>query len=377
MKNVITVFSAWFLMSLAIMQAAFGDFSRYDADSDGALAPEEFADFYREAKAPSILTFDLDADGRLNSEEMNALTMKVRQLHAQAKHRAKEYAQGDTKDVQDAGRAMKILAGNRFGILIRESHYAVDLQNPEASLAGLGAANLSMTQDLASDSRVISVKGAVLRPFSFGSMSGSWLLPGVQLNRLTNETDPEREIDSLTFRIGSEFLLETPKFGGGALFLRVNPLLTTNFGFDVDVRALELQLEPSWGAAALGRIRNLEWFDVSWRLLFQSEYGEVVDAGNRLDLRAGDSFARAGAKMSLKLKPKGSALFNGLVGVIDYEWHQDLAGDLRARRLFVAGLSYSLEELGHFTLETKYIRGDSSVALENEETWTIGLGVKL
>ena len=52
---------------------------------------------------------------------------------------------------------------------------------------------------------------------------------------------------------------------------------------------------------------------------------------------------------------------------------QDIGSDSR----IVAALEYKLDEEGRLTLETKYFRGDSSVALEDEETWTVGLGVKL
>ena len=52
---------------------------------------------------------------------------------------------------------------------------------------------------------------------------------------------------------------------------------------------------------------------------------------------------------------------------------QDIGSDSR----IVAALVYKLDEEGRLTLETKYLRGDSSVALEDEETWTVGLGVKL
>ena len=354
----------------ALAPASFANFSeniaKYDADGD--VSPDEFAAYYHAREAPSILTFDLDADGILSDTELAALAAKMTKLHADAAEQVGGFA-GDS--------ASKKSLVERLGVLIRESHAEANLGADDSGLSEIRGANLSMTQDMASESRVISLKGSVLRPLGLGTASRHWLLPGIEFNRLTNETEPEREIDSLTLRIGSEFAFDTKRFGGGGVRLRVNPLVTTNFGFDVDVRALEVQLEPNWGQGGLGAERQFGPMGIHTRLLFQSEYGEVVDAGDRRDLHEGDAFARAGAKLATMLWPVGIRLLDGLAGSLTYEWHHHLSGDLRARKLFTAGLYYQLDALGQVTLESKYIRGDTSVALEDEETWTIGLGVKL
>ena len=346
---------------------AFTEISRFDADRDGMLSAQEFGNYYRQSDAPSILSFDLDADGHLSRDELEALAAEVERLF--------RVAQGNAEELTRKKSGESLI--ERLGVLIRESHASVNMNTQEPRLAQEPGANFSMTQDIASDSRVISVKGALLRPFRLGGDSRHWLLPGVEFNRLTNETEPQREVDSLTFRIGSDFNFNTERFGGGGVSLRVNPLLTTNFGFDVDVRALEVQLEPFWGAGGLGAERAVGPVALRTRLLFQGEYGEVYDAGQRIDLREGDSFARAGAKLGLMIWPDGVEPLEGLAGALNYEWHQDLGGDLRARRLFAASLYYQLDSLGHITLESRYVKGDTSVALEDEETWMIGLGVRL
>ncbi len=344
----------------------FANLAHYDTDSDGHLSAREFAVYYHEKEAPSILKFDVDADGALSDEELAALAAEMATLNAAATERASLFA--------DENSSMSVM--ERLGLLIRESHAEANPGADHSDLAEIRGANFSMTQDMASDSRVISMKGSVLRPLNLGRTSRHWLLPGVEFNRLTNETEPEREIDSLTFRIGSEFTVNSNRLGGGAR-LRVNPLVTTNFGFDVDVRALEVQIEPNWRLGSLGSARRWGPVSIHTRLLFQGEYGEVVDAGERSDLQEGDAFARAGARFGATLWPVGIEPLDGLAGSLNYEWYQDLSGDLRARRLFTAGLYYQLDALGQVTLESKYIKGDTSVALEDEETWTIGLGVKL
>ena len=357
-----------FLLALLLLSdLAWSSIQQYDANSDGTLSAAEFGDYYREGEAPSILEFDLDADGQLSEEELERLSAQMARLHDEATADAQSFvAKPPSKPFVE-----------RLGLLIRESHAEANLGTDSTSLAEVRGANLSMTQDMASESRVISMKGSVLRPMNLGKSGRHYLLPGVEFNRLTNETEPEREIDSLTFRIGSEFAFDTKRFGGGGVRLRINPLVTTNFGFDVDVRALEVQVEPNWGQGGLGAERRIGPLSMHTRLLFQAEYGEVVDAGDRADLHEGDAFARAGAKFGTTVQPVGIDLIDGLTGSFSYEWHQDLSGDLRARKLFSAGLSYGLDALGLVTLESKYIRGDTSVALEDEETWTIGLGVKL
>ncbi|MCY4039768.1 MAG: hypothetical protein OXF72_00745 [Gammaproteobacteria bacterium] len=354
------------LLAFAIGQAsASATLVQYDADSDGDLSAEEFKAFYHESESPPIVQFDANADGTLSDDELAALAAELAAMHIAASNSASAFAdEGGSKSFME-----------RLGLLVRESHAEVNLGSEGAALAESRGANFSMTQDMASDSRVISMKGSILRPLSLGRASRHWLLPGIEFNRLTNETEPAREIDSLTFRIGSEFSFDSTQFGG--VRLRVNPLVTTNFGFDVDLRALEVQVEPRWGLGGLGAERRFGPMSIHTRLLFQAEYGEVVDAGGRADLREGDAFARAGAKFGTRFWPVDVAFVDGLSGSLSYEWHQDLSGDLRARKLFVAGLYYQLDPLGQVTLESKYIRGDTSVALEDEETWTIGLGVKL
>ena len=355
-------------LALALMlPVAHSEVVRYDSDSDGVLSAAEFADYYQALDAPSILAFDLDADGVLSSGEVKAIGDALTKLHGEAVDRSQAFADEP---------ASKPLF-SRLGILIRESHAEANLGDDGSGLAEIRGANFSMTQDMASESRVISMKGSVLRPVHLGKTSRHYLLPGVEFNRLTNETEPEREIDSLTLRFGSELAFDTKRFGGGGVRLRINPLITTNFGFDVDVRALEVQLEPSWGQGGLGAEKRLGPMSVHTRLLFQAEYGEVIDAGDRMDLREGDAFARAGVKFGTMFRPVDVKLLDGFAGSLAYEWHPDLSGDLRARKLFVAGLYYQLDALGQVTLESKYIRGDTSVALEDEQTWTIGLGVKL
>jgi hypothetical protein len=63
--------------------------------------------------------------------------------------------------------------------------------------------------------------------------------------------------------------------------------------------------------------------------------------------------------------------------VLDLEYLQlwEFAGDLGDRDYFETSVSYLLDPAGHFRLQAKYINGDATQALENEESWTIGLGV--
>ena len=53
----------------------------------------------------------------------------------------------------------------------------------------------------------------------------------------------------------------------------------------------------------------------------------------------------------------------------------EFAGKLGDRDFFVLSLSYLRDSSGHCRLQTNYVNGDATQALENEESWTIGLGV--
>lgn len=345
---------------------ASGEFSTepgsFDEDRDGDLSEIELAAFLAKATQVSLMDFDLDIDDTLSDDEVSSIKQAFKVLLAEARRIAEEYSRRDQPPAKPPA----------WGVLIRRSHADVDLKDPRFGRKSATSASFSMTEDIASDSSVIGIKGAVLRPIALGGNSQHWLVPGVELNRLSNQTEPDREIDSLTFRLGSDFYFESDWFRGGSLHLRVSPLLTTNLGFDVDVRALEVQLEPD-----LRLVSSIGPLEYDFRMLIQSEYGEVVDAGNRTDLRAGDRFSRIGVKMGARFWPTNLELLDGVEGILSYERFEDFSGDLRARQLLRAGFAYQFELISNLTLETSYTRGDTSVALEDEETWTIGLGIKL
>ncbi len=84
------------------------------------------------------------------------------------------------------------------------------------------------------------------------------------------------------------------------------------------------------------------------------------------------------SKLAMRLWPE--EVFSSAIGkrlIFDAEYLQlwEFAGDLGDRDYFEASLSYLLDPAGHFRLQTKYGNGDATQALENEESWTIGLGV--
>ena len=223
----------------------------YDENMDGLLSPEEFATFYGHFASRPLVEFDVDADGRLSKGELKVIEAE---LAGHAREQASDYAARAPRDgaqgleAQEKAHSPLPLGG----FIIRESHGEVNLRDPNVNFDAARGASIAMTQDIGSDSRIVSVKGAVLRPTHLGADSNHLLLPGIELNRLTNDSEPEREVDSLTFRLGSAFRFERQWFGGSALYLHVNPLVTTNFGFDVDVRAIEVQMEPSLGDEGLG-----------------------------------------------------------------------------------------------------------------------------
>lgn len=349
----------------------------FDKDCDGMLSKEEFSIFYKSLDVISAIEFDANTDGGLSGEEVAAMNAALAAQLQQARQAADAYRRAQLETSQGGQARCPDSEQKLWGILVRASHTDVDLQDLAGSSASANGATFSVTEDLASDSSVVAIKGALLRPVRFEAESPYWLLPGIELNRLTNETSPEREIDSVTLRVGSDFQL-TPKWlDSGSLHLRLNPLLTTNFGFDVDVRALEGQFEPYVDALGLGGENHLGPMAYRLRALMQLEYGEVFDAGKRTDLSEGDAFSRLGVKLSMKLRPRNVAWLEGLEGALGYERFENLGGDLRARQLLTASLAYRLPRLQNISFETKYTRGDTSVALEDEESWTLGLGIKL
>jgi hypothetical protein len=87
---------------------------------------------------------------------------------------------------------------------------------------------------------------------------------------------------------------------------------------------------------------------------------------------------RAGGKLAKRLWP--DTLFPSGIGqrlIFDAQYLQmwAMSGDLSDRGHPQLSLSYRLDCAGHFRLQTGYVKGDVHQALENGESWSVGIGV--
>lgn len=366
------------LLGFFAFDAAAIEIADYDTHPDHIISVDEFKHFIRDYCSPPVSIFDKDRDGRLSRSEIQEIEKELasrndcfasefegfRSSYPNGKPLADTARHYRTDDAKDYG-LTKLLP--RAKVLIRETYEQLSVDLKPIPVSKARGAHFAITGDRKSGNRTVKIKGSILRPIPIGN--NRLLLPGVEFNRVTNKNEGTTDIDTLTLRTGLHFVNQAQ-----TIYLRLNPLVSTSSDFDVDIRALELQVEPVINRIGLGASHQLGPIDYLGRLMLHGEYGRVFDNGQRSHLLLQESFTRLGPRLSLDLWPRAH---DRLSMSLDFEYLRNLDARMRARRLFKATLSYDLDADGALTLETKYTSGDSSVALEDEETWTIGVAFKM
>ena len=226
-----------------------------------------------------------------------------------------------------------------------------------------------------------SVKGAIVRPVNLVDPDTDkdavrYLLPSLSVNLMSDDSGRNKNVDTMTFRLAYETGFSTESLDW--VRLGISPIWTTDTDLDLGILGADLQFEPTVLGRGMNVSRRFGPLRMRWRGYLQSEYGEVQFTNDRPQLEEGDYSGRVGGKLAMRIWP--DQVFSSGIGerlIFDAEYLQlwEFAGNLGNREYFEASLSYLLDPAGHFRLQTKYANGDATQALENEESWTIGLGV--
>jgi hypothetical protein len=351
----------------------------FDDVEDGIISVEEMMRFARAKQSPPLSTFDRDGNGSLSDDEIANANEALGNLDQAIKSDvdifiddypdgqpiaefAKEYKTDDWEDLQPKR------PWANFPLKIRESHEDVSHSDHVTPASKVNPAQISFTRDLQADNEILAIGGTLMWPLQLSSDKRLLGVPSVTINKVTNENDPAKETDSLTWRFGFDHEREGR---AGLYYLRVNPTWTTDTDFDLDIRGLEAQFETSSVFPGSGRMvyTKNEVIGLRWRAMLHAEYGKVEDAAGNASLIEGESFTRIG------IKTKGLLVLGGTDRVtlgLSWEYLARVSGDLRDRKLFASTLGYSIDEDGHFLLQTTYTNGDPSAALEDQELWTVG-----
>lgn len=357
--------------------------SDYDANDDDVISPAEQAAFAIDSHSVPLSSLDSNGNGEIDGSEFGDVAQALERAKAAAENDisvfAIDYPNGqaiaafaldnNTEDKQDFQRTVAL---DRLPIKVRASHESITHGDPATVASKASPAEISFTRDSKADNEVLVLKGAVMWPIQPAKMPSLLVVPSISVNKVSNDNS-DADVDSLVFRVGFDWEGSGP--GNSLLYWRLLPTWTSDTDLELDVRGLEAQVEPVGWLPGMGNTRWVfkQRLGLRWRAILHGEYGRVEDNAGNSDLVVGETFARLGPKIETSF---WFASLERLALGIDYEYLPEIGGDLRDRKLFRSTLSYNIDQNGHFRLQSKYTNGDTSAALEDEESWTIGLGVK-
>ncbi len=378
---------------LYCVEAVALDRADYDLDGDGIISPLEYARYVLDLHSPPLSRFDENLDGRIDGEEQERVAEALLELEGQVSPCVDDflvdYPDGQELDDFIALRNTCQLRDEDFfkgefpeRLMVRASTDDLILFRPKSADVRRGAL-FSFARDLSSSSNIASVKGAIIRPINLADPESEqarvhYLLPSLTVNLLSDDREKKKQenVDTLTFRLAYETGFSTEQFDW--MRLGVSPVLITDSSFDLDIRGADIQFEPTVLGGGMGASRRFGPFRMRWRGYLQSEYGKVASTGDRDVLEKDDYSVRTGGKLAMRLWP--DQLFPSGIGkrlILDAQYLQmwEMSGDLGDRDYLQMSISYLLDRAGHFRLQTEYVNGDATQALEDEESWSIGLGV--
>ncbi len=384
------------LALLAILWAGAGfgaspDKPAYDRDGNEVIDTVEYAKYVLDLHSPPLSRFDENLDGRIDGSELETASTALGELEGRVSGCVEDFMV-DYPDGQDLASFVAqasicdlrppVAEGVEIPerLMVRSSTEDLVIFKPSGQDTRKGAL-FSFARNVGSGQDVASIQGSIFRPINLARGPENadkihYLVPSVSLNLISDDSGKEKDIDTVTFKAAyetgfSSSLSDWTRFS-------IAPVWTTDTRFNLDIRSIDLQLEPTLLGTGMNAARTMGPFRFRWRGFLQSEWGTVEDNDDRPDLPEGESFGRLGGKVAFRLWPTG--LLPGGAGdrlILDaeylYLWR--VSGDFRDRTLFRSSLSYILDPAEHFKLETTYTNGDTTPALENEESWRIGIGV--
>jgi hypothetical protein len=363
----------------------------YDRNGNEVIDLVEYARYVLDLHSPPLSHFDENLDGRIEGVEQERAAAALQELEASVSPCVDDFSVDypDGQPLKDftAQSVTCQLRGEDFfegdfpeRFTVRASTEDLILFRPKSGDVRRGAM-FSLARDFNHSVRIASVKGAIIRPVNLVDPGEDkdavrYLLPSLSINLMSDESGKNKNVDTMTFRLAYETGFSTEFLDW--IRLGASPIWTTDTDLDLGILGADVQLEPTLLGSGMNVARRFGPLRVRWRGFLQSEYGEVRSTDDRPQLEQGDYSARGGGKLAMRLWPDQvfpSGIGKRLIFDVEYLQLWEFAGNLGDRDYFEASLSYLLDPAGHFRLQTKYVNGDATQALENEESWTIGLGV--
>lgn len=272
------------------------------------------------------------------------------------------------------------------GLLIRRKSEDITITKDSQAFNKTQGALFAYTRDIQNDNDIWQARGALLYPLRhnikgaypkpdkkvFSSIS---LVPGITFDRLSNDKDESKDLNSLSFQLGIE-----AEWAGGFFdtqYLRVSPVYNTDFDFESEQILAKVQWEPvklNWG---IGTSKKIPMLPIEFRLrpIAHLEYGYVSDKGNNKSLDESDDYIRLGPKLKMDIWSTLEAL-ERLTIHLDWQYLGGLSGKPDDSELFESGLTARLDPAGRFQLELTYRNGDVPIIQKSTESIDLGLNIK-
>lgn len=265
--------------------------------------------------------------------------------------------------------------------LLRRDYENIGVKDDAKDPKNVKGALLAYTRDYKNHNDIWQVRGTLMYLLRNENTNGkkrgvtAWsLIPGVSFDRLSNSNESFTDINSLTFRLGSEI----EYMGGGFMesqYWRLNLAYATDFDLKSGVLAAEVQWEPIDNDLGIGVARHVfgDLFEFRWRPILHAEAGSVLNAGKKGWLLEDEGFFRSGPKLHVDLWP----LFADRIHIgFDWQYLKGFSGKPDYISLFQSDLSYNLNKEGNYAISFVYRNGRLPITFDKVKDLTLGLSVR-
>jgi hypothetical protein len=381
------------LVSISPVHAAVVE--EFDADGNGLIEPgSEITALLKSTVTVPYAAIDTNRDGKVDRQESEALDRK---LDEDISFRLEEYREllGDSAGmpIADVNRfigglppspAPSPAAAGASRLLVRRDYENIGVMGQSKDPSTVKGAWAAYTKDYENRNDIWQLRGSAMYLLRSetgfapsgdnGGVTAYSFVPGVSFDRVSNSNENYTDVNSLTFRLGSE----VEYMGGGfsdAQYFRLNLAYASDFDLESGVLALEAQWEPVDTDIGMGVARSVfgGLFDLRWRPILHAEGGRVIERGDKYWLVEDESFFRAGPKLHADLWP----LFLERVRIgFDWQYLHGFSGYPGHVRLFEGDISYALNEKGNYAIGLSYRKGRLPLTFEKVDDLTLGLSVK-
>jgi len=365
----------------------------FDFNKNGQIDSGEEADaFLKHVNSVLYREIDKNKNGKIEQSELDAHEKEVGNkvsVNREEFQRYQNAQNGMNFRLADKSFVNKPAKPNSLaGFLIRRNVEDITVLNDPVAFGKASGALFGFTRDMRKDNDMWQARGVVMYPWRWENkgaapsstamvFSATSLAPAIAFDRMTNEVQPDNEVDSLIFRIVTE-----SEFIGGPVFqgfyLRLNPFYATDFDFRSSQAGGELQFDPLFDFLGLGGVAyDLPCLPISIRprVILHLEGGDTLDAGVNQKLKEGDWFLRIGPKLELEFWPTALWL-QRLSFNVKWTFLEALHGSPLSSYLFEGGARLRIDPIGHAQIELNYRRGEVPLTQEEVNTFILGINVK-